>query len=60
MHVGELLIPKELSKLIETGWWPTKENELNQNLRCLISREKVKLIDKECDVIYFFPPPFLR
>ena len=46
-------IPKELIRLIDSGWWPTMDN-----VQALVPPEKVKRISQIDDKIYFFPPPF--
>lgn len=57
--VGNLPLPKRLLKLIETGRWPrTHEEELHQNIRPLVSMERVQVFAPECDQIYFVRPPF--
>ena len=56
---GNLPLPKRLVKLIETGRWPkTHEDELHQNLRSLVSKERIQSFAPEQDRIYFFRPPF--
>lgn len=57
--VSNLLLPKRLLKLIETGRWPrTHEEEQRQNLRPLVSKERIQSFAPEEDRIYFFRPPF--
>jgi len=60
MYVDDLKIPDEIIKLIDIGWWPSKENASKQYEKCLIDKENVKLIDKESDEIIFQHPPFYR
>lgn len=57
--VGNLPLPKRLLQLIETGRWPkTREEELHQNIRPLVSKERIQLFAPEQDRIYFVRPPF--
>jgi hypothetical protein len=57
--VGTLPLPKSLLKLIETGRWPrTHEEELRQNIRPLVSTERIKSFAPDQDRIYFVRPPF--
>lgn len=57
--VTNLPLPKRLLKLIETGRWPrTHEEELHQNSRPLVPKERVQSFAPEEDRIYFFRPPF--
>jgi hypothetical protein len=57
--VSNLPLPKRLLKLIETGRWPrTHEEELHQNLRPLVPKERIQSFAPEQDRIYFFRPPF--
>jgi hypothetical protein len=56
---GKLPLPKRLLKLIETGRWPrTHEEELHQNLRSLVAKERIRSFAPEQDRIYLFNPPF--
>ncbi len=57
--VGDLLLPKRLIALIESGLWPRTEKEaLRQNLKSLVPKERIKLFAPEEDRLYLFPPPF--
>jgi hypothetical protein len=60
MNVHGLKIPDDIVRLIENGWWPTKDNAMHQNLVCLVKSDKVRKISKDEKSIYFFPPPFRR
>jgi hypothetical protein len=57
--VGSLPLPKRLLELIEAGRWPkTHEEELHQNIRCLVSQERILSFAPEQDRIYLVRPPF--
>ena len=57
--VGNLPIPKGLLKLIETGRWPrTHEEELQQNIHPLVSKERVSSFAPDQGRIYLVRPPF--
>jgi len=57
--VGNLPLPERLLKLIETGRWPrTHEEELHQNIRSLVSKERIRSLAADQDRIYFVRPPF--
>ena len=59
MTASNLPLPKRLLKLIEAGRWPrTQEEELHQNLRPLVSRERIQSFAPKEDRFYFFTPPF--
>lgn len=52
-------IPKKLSELIESGFWPNKENISQQNEKPLVDFNLIKEIIPDENEIYFFNPPFL-
>jgi len=57
--VGSLPLPKGLLKLIETGRCPrTHEEELHQNIRPLVSKERVRSFAPDQDRICLVRPPF--
>ncbi len=60
MNVDNFLnIPKALTALIESGFWPRNSAEADrQNLRCLVPEASVRLFATEEERIYFYPPPF--
>lgn len=59
MLVGGLPIPKELLDLLESGRWPRSVDEENQqNLRALISEERVRNLAAEESRIFLYSPPF--
>jgi hypothetical protein len=54
-----LPIPARLIELMDRGFWPsTHAEELRQNIRCLASQSRIRLIAPEEDRIYFVRPPF--
>ncbi len=54
-----LPLPTRLAGLIERGLWPrTATEERKQNVRCLISKERIQAFAPEHDRIYFVRPPF--
>lgn len=57
--VGNLPLPKRLVTLIEAGLWPrTQEQEMRQNIRSLVSKERIKSFAPDQDEIYLVRPPF--
>lgn len=57
---NNLPLPKCLLSLIDAGRWPrTHEEELHQNLRSLVPKERVQSFAPEQDRIYLLRPPFL-
>jgi hypothetical protein len=57
--VGNLMLPKRLLKLIESGRWPrTRQEELHQNNCSFVSKERIHSFAPEEDRIYFVSPPF--
>ena len=57
--VDGLMIPERLVALINRGPWPrTEEDELRQNLKPLVTTERIRIIAPEQDRVYFFSPPF--
>lgn len=57
--VGNLSLPNRLLQLLETGRWPrTEEEELHQNIRSLVSTERIRSFAPDQDRIYFVRPPF--
>lgn len=55
-----LAIPKSLTALIESGFWPRNNTEaLRQNPHCLVAEASIRLFAPEEEKIYFYPPPFL-
>ncbi len=56
-----LPIPKELTSLIENGFWPRDPDEARgQNLHPLILESSVRRFAPEESKIYFLQPPFYR
>jgi hypothetical protein len=56
---SNLPIPERLLRLIEIGRWPrTQEEELHQNLRLLVPKERIQSFAPEENRIYLFSPPF--
>lgn len=54
-----LTIPKRLTALIESGFWPRDHNEAQrQNLDCLVSETVIRSFAPEEDKIFLYPPPF--
>jgi hypothetical protein len=57
--LGGLSLPKRLLALIDSGRWPRTEGEAQrQNLRPLVSMERIHLFAPEQDRIYLISPPF--
>lgn len=57
--VGNLPLPKRLIDLVESGLWPqTADEALRQNLRSLVSKERIQLFAPQEDRIYLLSPPF--
>jgi hypothetical protein len=57
--VNNLALPKRLLSLIESGLWPsTPDEERRQNIRSLVSKERIQSFAPEEDRIYLFRPPF--
>lgn len=57
--VGELPVPKRLIALIETGIWPGTHAEAeSQNIRSLVSADRIHLFAPEENGIYLAGPPF--
>lgn len=57
--VPSLAIPKALTALIESGFWPRNNAEANrQNLRSLVPEASIRLFAPEEEKIFFNPPPF--
>jgi|SRR5215469_4903859 len=57
--VNNLQLPKRLLTLIESGLWPsTPDDERRQNIRSLISKERIQSFAPQEDRIYLFRPPF--
>lgn len=54
-----LAIPKALTALIESGFWPRNNAEaMRQNLHCLVAKASVQIFAPEEEKIFFSPPPF--
>jgi hypothetical protein len=54
-----IVIPKELTELIERGWWPVETTDVNrQNLHSLIPEPGVRQFAPEESKVFFYPPPF--
>jgi len=52
-------LPPALQRLIENGFWPrTQQDVRKQNLKQLVSIEKIKRFAPDEDGIVFYPPPF--
>jgi hypothetical protein len=57
--VGELPLPKRLLSLIDTGLWPRTLAEANhQNIRSLVSKERIQVFAPDEGRIYLVSPPF--
>src|SRR5579863_2168592 len=57
--VGKLPLPKRLLSLIDTGLWPrTPAEAQHQNIRSLVSKERIQVFAPEEDRIYLVSPPF--
>jgi hypothetical protein len=56
---NSLTIPKALTALIESGFWPRNDAEaMRQNLHCLVAKATIQLFAPEEEKIYFIQPPF--
>jgi hypothetical protein len=56
---GNTPLPKRLIALIDSGLWPrTDAEERQQNLRSLVSAERIQLFAPEERKIYLLKPPF--
>jgi hypothetical protein len=56
---SNLPLPTRLRQIIETGRWPkTHGEEIHQNIRSLIPKERIQSFAPEQDRIYLFRPPF--
>jgi hypothetical protein len=56
---NSLTIPKALTSLIESGFWPRNSAEANrQHQRCLVPEAAIRFFAPEEEKIYFYPPPF--
>jgi hypothetical protein len=54
-----LPIPKRLLTLIDSGLWPQSiDEERQQNLRSLVSKERIQLFAPQEERIYLLRPPF--
>lgn len=54
-----LPLPQALTDLINNGFWPTTEQaSLAQNLKCLVSPDKIRAFAPEEEWICFYRPPF--
>ncbi len=51
-------LPDRLVELIESGFWPNRENVNQQNLRGLVDADLVREFAAEEDQIFFDAPPF--
>jgi hypothetical protein len=59
MLVNGLQIPGRLLALIDAGLWPlTADEAMKQNLRSLVSEERIHLFAPEESKLYLYPPPF--
>jgi hypothetical protein len=57
--VGGLPLPKRLLSLIYCGLWPrTSDAERHQNIRSLVSKERVQAFAPYQDRMYLLSPPF--
>lgn len=55
----ELPIPRELTLLIDSGYWPRDGNEAGeQNVNSLVPEAIVRGFAPEENQIFFYPPPF--
>ena len=60
VFVDGLRIPNRLVTLVNRGLWPrTREEELKQNLKCLVPEDRIRIIAPEQNEIYFLRPPFV-
>jgi hypothetical protein len=56
---SNLPLPTRLRQIIETGRWPkTLDEEIHQNIRSLVPKERIQSFAPEQDRIYLFRPPF--
>jgi hypothetical protein len=56
---SNLPLPTRLRQIIETGRWPkTHGEEIHQNIRSLVPKERIQSFAPEQDRIYLFRPPF--
>ena len=56
---SNLPLPTRLRHIIETGRWPkTHDEEIHQNIRSLVPKERIQSFAPEQDRIYLFRPPF--
>ena len=56
---SNLPLPRRLRQIIETGRWPkTHDEEIHQNIRSLVPKERIQSFAPEQDRIYLFRPPF--
>jgi hypothetical protein len=59
MMVGDLLLPKRLLTLIDSGLWPrTPAEAMHQNSHSLVSKERVQVFAPDQDQIHLLSPPF--
>jgi hypothetical protein len=57
--VGKLTLPKRLLSMIDSGVWPRTPTEaMHQNIRSLVSKERVQVFAPDQDRIYLVSPPF--
>ena len=57
--VGDLPLPKRLLALVDSGLWPrTPAEAMRQNIRSLVSKERVQVFAPEQDRMYLLSPPF--
>ena len=57
--VGKLPLPKRLLSLIDSGLWPrTPAEAMHQNIRSLVSKERIQAFAPDEDRIYLVSPPF--
>jgi hypothetical protein len=57
--VGDLPLPKRLLTLIDSGLWPrTSKEAMRQNIRSLVSKERVQVFAPEEERMYLASPPF--
>ncbi|MCB1582888.1 MAG: hypothetical protein KDI92_07475 [Xanthomonadales bacterium] len=51
-------LPKKLELLIESGFWPNKQNVNQQYIESLVNLESLKTLIPDEIQIYFYNPPF--
>jgi hypothetical protein len=52
-------IPKELTALIATGFWPSNEKSANrQHLHPIVPKSSVQKFAPDETMVFFYPPPF--